>query len=103
MADGLQKGDVIGKGGCLVCGFTVRVKVDSKGRPTYNCSECDVQVFIRSRDGAEKMVEKMGIKQGGKPDGAVQQGGKPDREPERKPERKPESAVATKRGFFDDF
>jgi len=40
---------------CLLCGKTLEKRIDKNGKPYFVCDPCGIQMFIRRKDGIERL------------------------------------------------
>jgi hypothetical protein len=40
---------------CLLCGRTLEKRIDKNGKPYFVCDPCGIQMFIRRKDGIERL------------------------------------------------
>lgn len=43
---------------CFLCGHTILLKKDKKGKPYFYCDNCKLRVFVGSNKGASLLLEK---------------------------------------------
>ena len=48
---------------CPVCGAALPINWTKKGKPTFHCDECMVQVFVRGHEGMRRMGLEPGDEQ----------------------------------------